>query len=202
MELESLFEDHRLNDFSRRLEVVESPIKRHLSSRLFCWVVKVPEISMAHTLLDRPPLVRVEHQHLVQQIKRDRVRLGVDRAPLHLLASGEFMDIAPGCCVGDEVHIFRGGGPEHSDNSLNLVQVVFTWEKRGSSNQLCEDAADAPHVDLLTILTGTQDDFRGAVPPCNYIFSQVHCFSVVPSRQAEVADFEVAVLVEEEIAWL
>ena len=51
-------------------------------------------------------------------------------------------------------------------------------------------------------MAGVQDDFGSSVPPGDYIFRQRGRRLLVASCKAEVADFEIAVLIQQQIARL
>ena len=60
--------------------------------------------------------------------------------------------------LGDHHHLFLLGGSGH---------------QRLSSEKFSQDAADTPDVHGARVLTVTQDDFRGSVPSCHDIVSQL-----------------------------
>jgi virulence-associated protein VapD len=51
-------------------------------------------------------------------------------------------------------------------------------------------------------MTGIQNDFRSSVPSRNYIFSECGSGLFVSSSQTKVTNLEVAVFVEQKVAWL
>lgn len=87
MELQGLVEDHVLQDILGRLEVVPRPVKllRSFDDGLVVFVGV--EVRMHKALLDRVALLRVEHQHLAQQLKCRWIRLREDSLERLLVAN-------------------------------------------------------------------------------------------------------------------
>ena len=87
--------------------------------------------------------------------------------------------------------------------------MVFAREDGGASDELREDAPYGPHVDLLVVVLLTEDDFRRAIPPGHDVFGEgVGEFSVAISElfdapsQSKIANFQVTVRIDEQIAGL
>lgn len=51
---------------------------------------------------------------------------------------------------------------QYLHNTSNLIPLILAGEERQAGVQLCDDAAEAPHVDLQPV-AATQDDLRRAV---------------------------------------
>jgi len=69
---------------------------------------------------------------------------------------------------------------------------------------LCDDAADAPHVQLLVVLLSVEDDLRGTLPACDHLLGhKIVLLRRVPTpAQAKVADLEIALFIEQQISRL
>lgn len=75
--------------------------------------------------------------------------------------------------------------------------MVLSWEKRLARQHLREYTASTPYVNLHIILLPCQHDLGGTVVSRR----DVSChLGILNSREAEVADLKVAVLVDENIA--
>lgn len=61
--------------------------------------------------------------------------------------------------------LFARGRPEHLDDLDQLVHARIARKDRLAEQQLREDAARAPHVDLGGVIDGAEDQLRGAIVP-------------------------------------
>lgn len=77
--------------------------------------------------------------------------------------------------------------------------MVLAWEQRLSVKHFSKDAARAPDVDLDVILLPGEHDLGGAVISRGHISSHL---GVLDPGQAEIADLEIAVLIDEDVAGL
>ena len=62
---------------------------------------------------------------------------------------------------------------EHLDHQRHLVVLVVAWEEGVAHDELGEDASQAPHVDLDSVVTA-EDDLRSAVKPALDIIMEFH----------------------------
>ena len=81
------------------------------------------------------------------------------------------------------------------------MHVVASGEERLAVGELHEDAADGPDVDGGGVVGGVEQQLRGAVPPCHHVLRH-HVALGGGARQPEVADLEVAVGVQQQVAGL
>lgn len=79
-----------------------------------------------------------------------------------------------------------------------LVYVVLAGEKRFALQHLCENTPDAPDVDPNVILLPCEHDFRGAIVSRRHIAGHLR---VLYTGKTEIANLEIAVLIDEDIAW-
>lgn len=93
---------------------------------------------------------------------------------------------AAGSYLGDEAH---------------LVHVVAAGEEGLAVEELQEDAADGPDVDGGGVVRGVEQELGGAVPPRDHVLRH-HVALRRWARQPEVADLEVAVGVQQQVAGL
>mmetsp|Transcript_14938 Transcript_14938/g.23183 ORF Transcript_14938/g.23183 Transcript_14938/m.23183 type:complete len:250 (+) Transcript_14938:954-1703(+) len=79
---------------------------------------------------------------------------------------------------------------------------VRTLEKSCTTEHFCDDASNAPHVDLGRVLTASKQQFRGAVPKSNDAIGEAfHLLGPTP-RQSPIGDFQRAILAHQQIAGL
>lgn len=77
--------------------------------------------------------------------------------------------------------------------------MVLSGEQRLAFQHLGKDTAGAPYVDLNIVLLPGKHDLRGAVVPSRHVSRHLR---ILDSGQAEVADLQVAVLIDQDVARL
>lgn len=95
-------------------------------------------------------------------------------------------------------HIIRGSAEELSDDG-ELVDVVLAREQRLALEHFCEDAAGAPDINLNVVLLPREHDLGGTVVPRGNVSGHL---GVLDTGKAEVADLQIAILVDEDVAGL
>lgn len=90
-------------------------------------------------------------------------------------------------------------GAQQLGNDGELVDVVLAGEEGFPFQHLRKDTACAPDVDLHIVLLPCEHDLRRAVVSRRHVSRHLR---VLDTREAKVADFEVAILVDEDIARL
>ena len=103
--------------------------------------------------------------------------------------------VLAGNCV-DNI-IWRGS--EELRDDRKLVDMVLSWEKRLALQHLRENTTRAPDINLHIILLPCKHDLRRSVVSRRYISGHLR---ILQTGKAEVADFEIAVLVYEDVAGL
>lgn len=81
MVLETLLIDHVLQDLFGGFELVPLPVELLVTGRLFGRVVQFLEVLVLKTLFYSQSLVRVEGEHLGEQVETYRVGLGEEGLP-------------------------------------------------------------------------------------------------------------------------
>lgn len=155
---------------------------------------------MFQALLHRVSLLRIEYQHFAKEIQGYRIGLWVQGSPALFVALWKFANILPGQIVADKSHIFMCGCSQNRNRSFDLVQVIVSREQRSSTKQLSENAADAPHIQSVGVVASIQNNFWSSIPSCNHILRQSSRRLFIASGQPEVANFEVAVLIQQQVA--
>lgn len=86
-------------------------------------------------------------------------------------------------------------------DEAHLVHVVASGEERLAVDELHEDAANGPDVDGGGVVGGVEQQLGRAVPPGHHVLRH-HVALGGGARQPEVADLEVAVGVQQQVAGL
>ena len=95
-------------------------------------------------------------------------------------------------------HIIWGGSEKLGDDG-ELVDVVLPGEEGLALQHLRKDAPGTPDVNLHIILLPCEHDLRRSIVSCRDVSRHLR---ILDSGQAEVADLEIAVFVDEDVAGL
>lgn len=95
-------------------------------------------------------------------------------------------------------HIIGRRAEEVCDDG-KLVDMVLAWEEWLALEHFSKDAACAPDVNFDIVLLPREHDLRGAVVSCRDISSHLR---VLNTSQAKIANLEIAVLVDKNVAGL
>jgi hypothetical protein len=87
---------------------------------------------------------------------------------------------------------------ELSDDG-ELIDVVLSREQRLAFQHLCKDAARTPDINLNIILLPCEHNLRGSVVSRGDITGHL---GILNTGQTKVADLEIAVLIDEDVAGL
>jgi hypothetical protein len=181
-------------------------------------------------LLGSDSLLRVEHEHVLQEIDgcKGQVLLRVIDG-FQLPAGSAFLNLVDkGCrsrlgsdwtnrnvCSGQHSvstnvrithvftadaldHIIRGSTQELGDDG-KLVHVVLAGEQGLALQHLGENTASTPDVDLDVVFLPREHNFRRSVVTCRDITRHL---GVLYAGKSEVADLEIAVLIDQNVARL
>lgn len=69
------------------------------------------------------------------------------------------------------------------------------------SNELCKDTSQCVDVYRFVVFGGVEDDLWGSVPTCNHVLCLELALELVATSETEIANLEVATLIEEQVAW-
>lgn len=147
----------------------------------------------------RDTLLGVENEHFRQEV--DGVGLNVGALGKTLaewdgISVGQGLDKTQGVFGADGLdHVGRRRAQELCDDG-ELVDVVTAGEKRLALDHLGQNAPDGPEVHLGVVLLPRQHDLRRSVVPRGHVAGHL---GVLDSGQAEVADLEVTVLVDQDV---
>lgn len=89
--------------------------------------------------------------------------------------------------------------PQQLRNDGELVNMILPREQRLPLQHLREDTSRAPNINLNIILLPRQHDLGRAIVARRHVSRHLR---VLDARQSEVADLQVAVLVDEDVAGL
>jgi len=105
-----------------------------------------------------------------------------------------------------------GWGPQIVQDLVELVNVISALEDWLSEEELCENAPHRPNVDGGRVVGETQHNFWRSIPSSGNIFSHEALVGTslgvgtspggVASGETEVADFELAVGINQEVTRL
>ncbi len=84
-------------------------------------------------------------------------------------------------------------------NNRELVDMILSREKRLALQHLSKDTSGGPDVDLHIVLLPGEHNLRRSVVPRRNITGHLW---VLDTRKTEIADFQIAVLVDEDVGWL
>lgn len=124
---------------------------------------------MRETILDSVPVVRVEREHILQQINSQRIGLREQLLKRLFAPLGQGLNELHRLLVGNIRNVIKRRCPKHRDYSLDLVQVILTREQCGAAQELAQNAADAPNVDGLGVLRSVQNYLWGSVPTGDHV---------------------------------
>ena len=88
------------------------------------------------------------------------------------------------------------------ENLKDLIDLRIAHEEWSFLDELGEDATDGPHVDAKGVLSLSQQDFWGSVPQSLNLMCEGFDGDGEGSCEAEIANFDIAFLVNEQILWL
>jgi hypothetical protein len=115
----------------------------------------------------RHPLVRMELQHLLQQVQRQGRGCGreVGSEGAGRLLSPTRQNAVQGRLGRDEIEFLDGRDAHLAHDDFQLVLRVVAPEEGFMHEELGEDAAHGPDVDAFAVVDGFAEQFGGAVPP-------------------------------------
>lgn len=95
-------------------------------------------------------------------------------------------------------HIIWGSAQKLGDDG-ELVHMVLSGEERLALQHFGEDTACTPDINLHIVLLPSEHDLGGSVVTCGDITRHL---GILNTRQTEIADFQIAVLIDENVAGL
>lgn len=193
---------HHLPDHLLVEVFIEVEINGDLGRGVGVGIVERRHVGVLQGLGDADPLGGVEYQHPLEKIDGQWVRMGVEGGEGDAGGVGEGLDVLTRLGVVDELEIGVVNGAEDVDDELQLVQAVGAGEDGLAAEQLGEDAADRPDVDGRAVVVAAEEKLRGPVPAGDDILGHQLALAVAGAGQAEVADLELAVGVDQEVPGL
>jgi hypothetical protein len=220
-----LFEDHlaHLVDVVNDLEV---EVEGGGAVWLVGWVVPDSQVRVGKGLLDRDAAARVEGEHAVQQIKGVWVGVGEERGERLLGHVGQVAHVLLGAGRADARERLLVRGTQDVQDLVELVDVVAALEERPASEQLGKNTTDRPDIDYgqlarradtkyarrweirtrFGVVLEAEHDLGRAVPPRRDILSHVPSILLrvdrEAARQAKIANLELAIGIDEQVARL
>mmetsp|Transcript_19941 Transcript_19941/g.23119 ORF Transcript_19941/g.23119 Transcript_19941/m.23119 type:complete len:251 (-) Transcript_19941:7-759(-) len=173
--------------------------------RLVRLAVQVADELVFEGLFDGDPLVGAVLEHLAEQVYRRRVVIQKQVFEVALVLAVHLLENLGHPAVVERLEERGLGLTEAVDDELELVLGVVAGQEGPPQQQLREYAADGPHVHGRSVVLGAAQQFGGPVPPRRDVVrhgARLRDLGDLGPRQSEVADFEVAVAVHEQVARL
>lgn len=169
-------------------------------ARLLRPLIQLGKPRMIERLLRRTAHLRPQLQHLSQQLHTHAVD---DRENLPQLLRR--VD-GPGGLIFRERANPRprafGGRAHEPEDFEQLVLVRRAREEWSTREHLRHDAPGAPDVDAGVVGTGAEEDVGRAVPQCHDFVAEGVDGDAEGAREAEIGEFELALVVDEEVLGL
>lgn len=89
--------------------------------------------------------------------------------------------------------------PQELGDDGELIDVILAWKQWLSLEHFRKYTSSAPDIDLHIILLPCKHDLRRPVVPCRYISGHLW---ILYTGEAEVANLEIAILVDKDVARL
>lgn len=172
---------------------------------LIVGVVVGGKVRVLQALLDREAVARVEGERLLQKVDRLGRSLGEQGAEVSSLAQGHGANVVTRATAVDVVELLERRRAENIEDQRELLMIVAAREERAAGEHLGQDASDGPHIDRLGVLLEGEHDLGRAIPPGSDVLgheARVLIGSEHGASQSEVAHFEVAVGIEQDVARL
>lgn len=99
--------------------------------------------------------------------------------------------------IVDVFHDFCGWLSQELSNQGEMVYIVLSREENFSQNHLRQNTSDAPDIYSIGVFLPSQYDLWSSIVSCGDIASHL---LVLFSSQPKVTDFQVAVVVEQDVA--
>ena len=109
----------------------------------------------------------------------------VNASPFHCLE----IDLHMGSLIFERIQYILLGCPNDRMDLVDLVKLIFPWEKGTECEDLKEDAPDSPKVHLKIVITVSEKTLRRTVPSSRYIFS-AGLWTLQASARAKVGQFK------------
>jgi len=112
------------------------------------------QVGVLEGLLDGDAVGGVEIEHLLEQVERIAVGVGVELDKWHLLALWHVANPVLSTGGADASEALIRGRAQDIDDQAHLVDVVLAREQHFSSQELGKDASDGPDVDGYKVTNG------------------------------------------------
>jgi hypothetical protein len=160
------------------------------------------EVRVVHRLLRADTSGGIVDEHALQEVQAvfaenfDAIRIDHFVVLLPLPLGETALEVWEG---GDTRPVCLSRCSEDAEDLEDLVDLRVTREERLASSHLGEDATDGPHVDTSRVLATTKQNLGCAVPEGDDFMSVGAERDTKGASQTKISQFQVALLVNEQI---
>ena len=127
-------------------------------------VVELSDIWMLQSLLSCESFARVKLHQILEQIDGVVAGSGEDVSNSPGLGGRQWIQHRLSQWTVNGVNVLGWWSPSEFHDSIQLVECGCTWENRFSKQQLCQNAAQTPHIYAFSVFVRAEQDFRSSVP--------------------------------------
>ena len=92
------------------------------------------------------------------------------------------------CLASEAVDDLLLGSTKDIVDAVNLVELVFAWEKRLLGGELEQDASEPPNIHLFVVVSIGEETLRGSVPASRDVVS-VGSWRMLALARAKIGKF-------------
>ena len=148
--------------------------------------------------------LRIKDKKLLQKI--DRLIRGIGKQfgkilSIFLILRQIFYEFL--ALIGDVFDVVKVRNSQILTDQLNLILSIRAGKKGLPLQHLSKNTTHTPHIHRCCVMTGTQQQFRSSIPSRGNIFREYVGLHILEqgSGESEVADLEITVGVDKQIAW-
>ena len=152
-------------------------------------VAELLEVGVLQQLGRGPPLVFVVDQHLGDDFLALRRHVLDAVANALALFTWIKVDLHVSCVPRKVVQELFVRCPDGLVDLVDLVELVLAGEQRAQTEHFVHDAADAPNVHLVGVISVREQALRRAIPPGRNVLGQRHVL-VEAAAAAEIGELD------------
>lgn len=199
VKIENLRVHHDLPGVDGEIGIGEAPVKDSLGDGLIGLIVVGGKIFVGESLGGGDTLAGIENKHLLEKVQGLRIGIGELVGKGNALTLGEGLNKAKGVFTTDSLYDIIWGGTEELGDDGELMDVILAGEEGSALEHLGENTASRPDVDSNIVLLPGEHDLRGTIVTSGDVSGHL---GVLDTSQAKVTDFEITVLIDENVGRL